>query len=157
MSVEEALRTLARGAADDLEPVLRKAYELGYREGLAQAPRVEAPPPAAAAPPTEDRPAPPETDPDEFEPEDPSNDPPAPPPVDWGQNDGPASEHPAHAQSDGARPIFPHATIGTLLARIYEHFALDRFDIDVVVCRKGDKSRRQLKKSVKLGKYAVEG
>lgn len=159
MSAEEALRALAQDAAEGLEPVLRKAYELGYREGLAQAPRMEAPPVAPAAPATGDPPGP-EADPAELElelePEDPGDAPPAPPPVDWGSTDAPPSEHP-HAQSDGPRPIFPHASVGTLLARIYEHFVLDRFDIDVVICRKGDRSRRQLKKSVKLGKYAVGG
>lgn len=47
-------------------------------------------------------------------------------------------------------------TVGGLRDRVVKVFGLERFDIDVVVCRKGDRSRRQLKSSVRLSKYLVE-
>lgn len=52
--------------------------------------------------------------------------------------------------------IYPHATVGTLRRRIVDVFGLSRFDIDVIICRKGDRNRRQLKGTVKLSKYLVE-
>jgi hypothetical protein len=52
-----------------------------------------------------------------------------------------------------ARPIASRATIATLRSRIIEHFALERFDVEVVLCRKGDANRRQLKSNVRLAKY----
>ncbi|MBX3202578.1 MAG: hypothetical protein KF894_30910 [Labilithrix sp.] len=57
--------------------------------------------------------------------------------------------------SAGIQRIFPHASVGTLRQRIVDVFDLTRFDIDVIVCRKGDRARRQLKATVKLSKYLL--
>lgn len=87
--------------------------------------------------------------------------------VDWSgfdEDDDSSGETAAAAREAPSRPraapplrIFPHATISTLRQRIIDTFDLERFDIDVVVCRRGDRNRRQLKGSVKLSKYMVEG
>lgn len=56
----------------------------------------------------------------------------------------------------GSQRIFPHASVGTLRQRIVDVFDLSRFDIDVIICRKGDRARRQLKATVKPSKYLVK-
>jgi hypothetical protein len=78
--------------------------------------------------------------------------------LEWGRDEPSEIVVPRRRESPrdtGALRIFPHATVGTLLQRIHDYFGLERFDIDVVVCRKGDRARRQLKKSVRLAKYEV--
>lgn len=77
--------------------------------------------------------------------------------VDWDDADD-ENEETAEAGSEGVeaaapRPISTRATIGTLLQRIERTFALDRFEVDVVVCLRGDKNRRQLKRNVALHRY----
>jgi hypothetical protein len=176
MSLEDALDTLLSDTTPALRAALRRAYELGFREALAGAaasapPRTPPPAPAPAPPPT---PPPPPTDEEDLEPEDapPSavgrelgveagvevggaaEELPSSPGLDWSAVEDPGASRSAPRH---ARPIFPHATIGTLRQRIVALFDLGRFDIDVVICRKGDRARRQLKQTVKLGKYLVEG
>jgi hypothetical protein len=147
MSIEQIVDALFSDVTPALRGVLRRAYELGYREALAHEP----PAPAIEAPATADE--------EDLEPED------APPSVVGGAVElesspsvqwGPVEEAPPErAPPPVARPIFPHATVGTLRQRIVATFDLERFDIDVVVCRKGDRARRQLKQTVKLSKYLV--
>jgi hypothetical protein len=161
MSLEHTLDALLSDATPALRGVLRRAYELGYREALAGQPAPAAPasePTTRAFEPT--TPAPPAPmDEEDLEPED------APPSVVGGAIElesspgvqwGPVEEAPPErAPPPVARPIFPHATVGTLRQRIVAAFDLERFDIDIVVCRKGDRARRQLKQTVKLSKYLV--
>jgi hypothetical protein len=71
---------------------------------------------------------------------------------DEGEDDDGVEETPA------PRPILANAKVGTLRRRIIRTFDLERFDIDVVICRSGDPDRRQLKSSARLGLYRrVEG
>jgi len=86
----------------------------------------------------------------------------AAPMVDWSRMDAvpervveDESGGTARARSPMLR-IYPHATVATLRQRIVDVFDLTRFQIDVIVCRKGDRARRQLKGTVKLSKYLVE-
>jgi hypothetical protein len=61
-------------------------------------------------------------------------------------------------ETPAPRPILANAKVGTLRRRIIRTFDLERFDIDVVICRSGDPDRRQLKSSARLGLYRrVEG
>jgi hypothetical protein len=46
--------------------------------------------------------------------------------------------------------------VGTLRRRIIRTFDLERFDIDVVICRSGDPDRRQLRSSARLALYRRE-
>lgn len=161
---------------DDQQPIafelLRKAYELGYREALAnqpfgtrQNPRIKA-------------------DDDDLEPDDTDDGVPSVPPdpedVEVEGEDGSSrGSHEKDREVDwdalgASEPVTPEAapaairrdaaplrvrsslTIGSLRTRIFKTFHLERFDIDVVICRRGDKSRRQLKSTVRLAKYELE-
>jgi hypothetical protein len=128
-----------------LRALLHRAYERGFREGLsaAGAPAsmapvgVPAPVPSPTATPIA-LPAPVEAAAVAWE-EEPA-----------GEDDDPTTK------DEPARPIMVHATIATLMRRIERTFALERFDIDVIVCRRGDRDRRQLKSSVRLRNYLKE-
>ncbi|MBI5482127.1 MAG: hypothetical protein HY906_24945 [Deltaproteobacteria bacterium] len=155
MSAEALIEDLSGEAAQAVRTLLVKAYERGFREALATAGQ---PPPArdvtaCTPPPT-----------------------PIVAPVIWdghradtaGQDAGGsveedgADEEPAEDEAEEtarppvAGPIMPHATVGTLRKRIVRTFDLERFDIDVVICRRGDRERRQLKATAKLGLYRRE-
>jgi hypothetical protein len=208
MSAEETLRALLSGTvdvvrrslrdstaealvedySDALRKVLRQAYEVGYREGLASAGRPsdagaplrdevlpiavagESTPATAEGddlePETENGASGPDSPPieaDDLEHDEPQTSPdasaePAPAPLDWDGEEATAVVVERRRESPrdtGSLRIFPHATVGTLLQRIYDYFGLERFDIEVIICRKGDRDRRQLKKSVRLAKYEV--
>lgn len=152
--------------------MLRKAYEIGYREALANQPSATRENSSTKA------------DDDDLEPDDPDDGAPSVPPdpddvegadgdaaVRFPGSDGKDVDWDALSQAEGAaRGATPSAvrreptplrvrsslTIGSLRNRIVKAFELERFDIDVVICRKGDKSRRQLKSSVRLAKYELE-
>ncbi len=47
-------------------------------------------------------------------------------------------------------------TVAGLQKKIERLFDLSRFDIDVVICRRGDSERRRLKGAVKLRNYLLE-
>lgn len=164
--VEALLAELGAEVGAAARTALARVYERGFRDGMAtagltedelarraaivRAPATERPPagpgeaalalaPAPRAPLTEGVPA-------------------APPAVDWDEPDDGTEEdsepEPEEAASDGApRPISARATVGTLLKRIERMFQLERFDVDVVVCRRGDRTRRQLKSTTRLGHY----
>jgi hypothetical protein len=170
---------LVRGLLDDqrsvLFDVLRKAYDLGYREALAKQPSRHQPESPGVTSDDEDDLEPENTDdgvpsvpPDPEDVEDDegdARDPPLAPKaegqeVDWsalGQSDDSPGEA---ARQRVQRPppllrVRSSLTIGSLRNRVVKLFELERFDIDVVICRKGDKSRRQLKSSVRLAKYEL--
>ncbi len=145
MNVDELIDGLSAEAGDAIRPLLRQAYDRGFREALASAGQPPMPAPAAAAAP------------------------PAPEaiaaPVEWAANPESEADEASNAEGDegedgadpaealAVRPILPLATIGTLRRRIIRTFDLERFDIDVVICRSGDVDRRQLKSSARLGLY----
>ncbi len=150
MSVDELIDGLSAEAREAVRPLLRQAYDRGFREALASAGRAGVVEPAPA--PVE-QPAPPASAP-------------AAAPVAWtpgapgGANDAPEIEteeaeddEEATAEALPVRPILPLATVGTLRRRIIRTFDLERFDIDVVICRSGDPDRRQLRSSARLGLY----
>lgn len=165
MTIEHTLDALLSEATPALRKALQQAYQLGYREALASAPAAVAEPTA-----TTSAASPVSADEDDFEPTDapPSVIPPADDTqteeepedrsdVDWSALDEAGVAPTAASAPRTPRPIAPHASVGTLRRRIIKRYGLERFDIDVVICRKGDRSRRQLKQSVKLSKYLVEG
>lgn len=170
MNIDSILDSLGDEAARSLRGVLKKAYEQGYREGLAASGQVgSAPVLAVGASSAADGPAisatPIDDDSDWLD--DVEEDGPATtrvgvdnlpaqiagPPVSWSDDDDEVKT----IAADPLRPISAGATVGTLKARIMKHYALDRFIIDIIVCRKGDKDRRQLKTNVRLSKYVVKG
>ncbi len=147
MNVDELIDGLSAEAGEAVRPLLRQAYDRGFREALASAGQPAAPPVEPIAPP------PP---------------PPIASPVEWvGGTGGDTDDGPSIEGNEGEddasvgeapvlRPILPHATVGTLRRRIIRTFDLERFDIDVVICRGGDPDRRQLKSTARLGLYRKE-
>jgi len=152
VSVDDFLDELSEEARAEMRVLLRKAYESGFREALANAGE----PSAVAAAPV----------PASVE----QPDPPAPAPiaarVEWvaGSSGGAGDESDAQGdegeEDDAAagetpvpRPILANAMVGTLRRRIIRTFDLERFEIDVVICRSGDPDRRQLKSSARLASY----
>lgn len=53
-------------------------------------------------------------------------------------------------------PVRPTLSIGALRARIVKQFGLERFAIDVVICKRGDATRRQIRSDVVLRGFLVE-
>lgn len=130
---------LAAEAADAMRRLLQEAYERGFREALAGAPienRV-APSPAPAS--TGALAA----------------------PVAWSDELEADEDVPDEVEETEEQRrvvgIAARASVGTLRKRIVRAFELDRFDIDVVICRRGDASRRQLKSTAQLSLYRREG
>jgi hypothetical protein len=80
--------------------------------------------------------------------------------VSWSDDGGaePSEADDAEDESDSVvvRPISSAARVGTLRRRIIRAFDLERFDIDVVICKAGDSDRRQLKSSAPLKTYKKE-
>jgi hypothetical protein len=151
MSVDELIDGLSAEAREAVRPLLRQAYDRGFREALASAGQ------AATAPVPIEQPAPPAPGPIAARVEwvgrveEDADDPPGVE-EDEGEDDANAGETPA------PRPILANAMIGTLRRRIIRTFDLERFDIDVVICRSGDPDRRQLKSTARLALYRrVEG
>jgi hypothetical protein len=150
VNVDEFIDGLSAEAGEAVRRLLRQAYDSGFREALASAGQPQTPEPiASVAPPA-----------------------PAPvaAPVEWaggaeeGVEDASGDERDEGEDDDGVeetpapRPILANAKVGTLRRRIIRTFDLERFDIDVVICRSGDPDRRQLKSSARLGLYRrVEG
>ncbi len=149
MSVDEFIDGLSAEAGEAVRPLLRRAYDRGFREALASAGQPAAPAPI-------EQPAPP-----------------APAPiaarVEWvpgssgGAGDASDAQRDEGEEDDAAagetpvpRPILANAMVGTLRRRIIRTFDLERFDIDVVICRSGDPDRRQLKSSARLALYRRE-
>ncbi len=147
MNVDEFIDGLSAEATEAVRGLLRQAYDCGFREALASVGQ-------PAAPPTIEQPAPP-----------------APAPiaarVEWvadpegGAGDAAGVEEDEDDDATAGetpvlRPILANAMVGTLRRRIIRTFDLERFDIDVVICRSGDPDRRQLKSSARLGLYRRE-
>ncbi len=150
MSVDELIDGLSAEAGEAVRPLLRQAYDRGFREALASAGQAEATAPAPA-----EQPAPPTSAPVAT-------------PVEWvpgspggaGEASGGEGEEDEDDATAGEtpvpRPILANAMVGTLRRRIIRTFDLERFEIDVVICRSGDPDRRQLKSSARLASYRRE-
>ncbi len=152
MNVDAIVDGLSAEAGEVVRTLLQRAYEAGYREALATAGQPADPPPVPAVAPTPAAAPAPAAAPVEWaggaggagagaDPDD--------APDDEGGDDDDATAGEAPAQ----RPILPHATIGTLRRRIIRTFDLERFEIDVVICREHDPDRRQLQNRVRLKAY----
>jgi hypothetical protein len=148
MNLDAELQGIVRENEGDLLVFARKLYEHGYRQGLAARPQalVEPAPtlPAPVAPAPQgplfpSRPklmAVPDEDADEPE-----------------GDDAPADEEEATTCDHRVRGSI---TIAGLQKKIERMFDLSRFDIDVVICRRGDSERRRLKGGVRLKNYLLE-
>jgi hypothetical protein len=147
VNVDGLLAALGDEASSAVAGLLRRAYEIGYREALAAAGHPAGDTGAVTAPQPVVYPEGDEADPGEdVETDD-----------DDTGNDEPSEEERRRAPNE-MWPILARTSVGTLKRRIVQTFALERFDIDIVICRRGDASRRQLKTNVRLSKYfAKEG
>ncbi len=149
MNVDSFIDGLSAEAGEAVRGLLRQAYDSGYREALASTGQPAVPAPAEPlVPPTSAPVATPvparvewvgrtEEDPDDATGDE----------GDEGEDDDGAEEAPA------PRPILANPKIGTLRRRIIRTFDLERFDIDVLICRSGDPERRQLRSSARLALY----
>jgi hypothetical protein len=155
MSLDAELQSLVRENEGDLLSFARKLYEHGYRQGLASRPQdqpLREPPPGLApiAPP----PAVPQG------PLFPSR-----PSLVNGPDDADAdceSDEQADPGPEADATTCDHRvrssiTLAGLQKKIERLFDLSRFDIDVVICRRGDSERRRLKGTVKLKNYLLGG
>ena len=147
MNLDAELQGIVRENEDDLLTFARKLYEHGYRQGLASRPQPIAEAEAAApiAPPT---PAPqgplfPTRPKTVAAPED-----------DEEENDIPANDEEEATTCD--HRVRASISAAGLQSEIERLFDLSRFDIEVVICRKGDPDRRRLKGTVKLKNYLIE-
>lgn len=151
MNLITELQTIVRENEGDLLVFARKLYEHGYRQGLAARPQgadVTAAPPAA----------PPPSDPPAAEgPLFPSR----PKLVAVPSEADEAAEDDAAAAEDEPATcdhrVRGSITVAGLQRKIERMLDLSRFDIDVVICRRGDPERRRLKAAVRLKNYALDG
>lgn len=125
-----------------LLPLVKKAYELGYREALAARPE-PAPAPAPVTIPAlaAVSPAPLFTPP--VEPDEPEEDA-APADEAEGEDDG----------DDGTRPVPANITVGGLVKKIKRYFGLERFDLEVRIV--DPRSKRHLMRDVRLSRYVAK-
>ncbi len=139
MSLDALLGDLVRENEGALLPLVRKAYELGYREALAARPPLAPEPVAAAAV--------------------------APPVMAPLFADSPAAEEPTpdgageaqeddEEDDDGTRPVRGSLTVGGLVKKITRHFGLERFALEVRVV--DPRSHRHLMRDVRLSRYQLE-
>jgi hypothetical protein len=160
MNLDVELQGIVREHEGDLLAFARKLYEHGYRQGLASRP--SAPVVAAPAPVTEPAPATalevgaPPPPPPAHGPLFPSRpklvavaDQPDDTPED---DDTAADDEPAGCDHRVRGSI----TAAGLQKKIERMFDLSRFDIDVVICRRGDPERRRLKATVRLKNYLLD-
>lgn len=140
------LADLLRENEAALLPLVRKAYELGYREALAARP----PAPAVAAEPAPTAELPAAAAP--LFPETGSEEPDPPSQKALGED---LEEDEPEEDDDGTRPVRGSLTVGGLVRKITKHFGLERFDIEVRVC--DPTTHRHLMRDVRLSRYVVEG
>ena len=141
MSLDALLGDLVRENEGALLPLVRKAYELGYREALA-ARQPSAPEPVVEAP----APAPPVVVAPLFA-DSPAADEPTPDGAGEAQEDD-------EEDDDGTRPVRGSLTVGGLVKKITRHFGLDRFALEVRVV--DPRSHRHLMRDVRLSRYQLE-
>ncbi len=150
MNLDAELQGLVRENEGDLLSFARKLYEHGYRQGLASRPQAQAEPEATNPEPILPIPIPPQgplfpSRPRLVELTD--------------EDDGESEESDADSKADATtcdHRVRGSITVAGLQKKIERLFDLSRFDIDVVICRRGDSERRRLKGAVKLGNYLLE-
>lgn len=172
MSARDGIEALLGEVTPTLRDLLRRAYELGYREAIAHAPVSGDPAPNVAQAQDE---MPPSTGIDRLA-SDVAPSTPAPVAsaapaifrwdedsvVDDDDDDGDNEDEPTEDGNDGPRRkrkrvgIRPSSTVGSLKTKIEKEYRLDRFAIDVVLVRAGDRDRRQLPSNAQLGAYLRE-
>lgn len=154
MSTASVIDALFNEVSPAMRDALQRAYELGYREALASAPAPtgatagadvtrlasEAPPSLEVASP---QPTILDWDQDSVEDDD-------------DENDAPGADGAPKPRRRRRVGILASSTVGALEAKIRKEFRLERFDIEVLIVRAGDKERRRLSSNVRLGAYAVE-
>jgi hypothetical protein len=164
--------------------LLARAYEAGFREGLSAAGTLvpAVPPPPFGPAPVASQPEPAATGADPAASDglttppasvaalaapSPSPDlgpvaPPSKDPVAWDSDndddpgDDETEDSDAVTDTVTVGPVRSSLRIGSLLKRIEQTFDLSRFDIEVIICRRGDRDRRQLKSNVRLSKYVLD-
>ena len=142
MSLDAELSDILREHQGDLLPLARKAYEHGFRQGLAARPAPVVVEPPAPLPPL---PQPPRSQP-LFAETAPTPDEPDEPDSEEVEDDDPSDL--------AARPVRSSITVGGLLKKINRHFGLGRFDIEIRVV--DPRSHRHLMRGVRLSRYLVE-
>jgi hypothetical protein len=150
MNLDAELQGIVRENEGDLLAFARKIYEHGYRQGLASRPHATAetppaePPPAPAALPPQGPLFPSRAKlvavPDEA--------------TDGPDEDAPSADDEEATTCD--HRVRGSITVAGLQKKIERLFDLSRFDIEVVICRRGDPERRRLKSGVKLKNYLLE-
>jgi hypothetical protein len=150
MNLDAELQGIVRENEGDLLVFARKLYEHGYRQGLAARPAA-AGETVATAPTASPPPAPPTHGP-LF--------PSRPKLVDVPDDDAGEPEEADTASDDEASTcdhrVRASITVAGLQRKIERLFDLSRFDVDIVICRRGDPERRRLKAGVKLRNYLLE-
>ena len=169
---ERTIEALLADVTPALRGVLRRAYETGFREGIAEggargesrAPGAEGHVPDAGSPvpsvgqnaaqrlvsdapptlPEAQRPAPLFAWDQDSATDDEGDD---------DRADDTATHRKHHRRRVGIRTT---STIGYLKKKIEKEFRLERFSIDVIIARTGDRDRRQLPSHVKLAAYLRE-
>ena len=149
MNLDVELQGLVRENEGDLMSFARKLYEHGYRQGLASRPQS----------PSETTPASPPIAPPPIPPQGPLF--PSRPMVVESHDDEDEDSEEREASSKAETTTCDHRvrgsiTIAGLQRKIERLFDLSRFDIEVVICRRGDPERRRLKSSVKLKNYLLD-
>jgi hypothetical protein len=150
MNLDAELQGIVKENEGDLLVFARKLYEHGYRQGLAARPAtaVDAVPVA---------PAPPPASPPAHGPLFPSRAKPVALPDE--ETDEPEGDEPPGDDEEAAtcdHRVRGSITVTGLQKKIERMFDLGRFDIDVVICRRGDPERRRLKGGVRLKNYLLE-
>ena len=141
------LADLLRENEAALLPLVRKAYDLGYREGMAAKPApvaapVPQPAPQPAAAPVAVLAAPSAS---LYAPE---------PEAEALEDQQEVIEEEDEDVDDGTRPVRASITVGGLVRKINRYYGLERFDIEVRVV--DPKSHRHLMRDVRLSRYVVE-
>jgi hypothetical protein len=152
MNLDAELQGLVHEAEPELLPFARKLYEYGYRQGLAARPpgsMADIEPPSAAPP----------VEPAPLGPLFPARAKPTTVEVDEEEEDGPTEDSASDDEEVQAcdHRVRASITVAGLQKKIERLFDLSRFDIEVVICRRGDPDRRRLKNTVRLGKYVHDG
>jgi len=159
MKSRETFEALASELTPDLIAILERAYDVGFRDALANTPGlaeyVKEPQPNVSPDALVEAVG--ESAivgfPDSFlsfdeEDDDDEED-------DVSDTDAPTTEkrEPKRGRQRGIRSS---TTVGKLRENIETIFKLDRFNIQIVVCERGDPNRRQLRADVRIGKYLLE-
>jgi hypothetical protein len=151
MSLETELQGIIRENEGDLVAFARKIYEHGYRQGLASRPdAVSTLPQAPMAAQIEPHSA------GHLTPLFPARTHAVVADKDAEADDQVEDEEPVVEGQSCDHRVRASISVAGLQRKIERLFDLSRFDIEVVICRKGDPERRRLRGAVRLGTYLSE-